>query len=183
MVFTEPVRDRGGPGWTRRAVLGAGSAAVAGVASGCAWFDTDPPPPPPDPLEPLLTATGILAARYAATIADHPELAGRLTPLHEAHLAHVTALVQLIGRPELASPSTGPGGWSPPLGSSPSPGAPAASPGAPAASPDDRLAELRDAELAAGEEASAACLAAPPERAAVLGSITAARATHAEVLR
>lgn len=176
MVFTEPVRDRGLPGWTRRAVLATGGVAMAGAAAGCAWFDSDPPPPPPDPLEPLLAGTRALVERYAAGIAAHPDLADRLAPVHEAHLAHVTALVQLIGRPELASPSTGPGGWSPPLGATP------ATP-EPSPSPEDLLAGLREAEAAAGEEATAACLAAPPDRAAVLGSITAARATHAEVLR
>ncbi|MPZ25649.1 MAG: hypothetical protein GEV12_04180 [Micromonosporaceae bacterium] len=158
---------------------------MAGAVSGCAWFDTDPPPPPPpDPLEPLLAATRALAARYAAALASHPELSDQLAPLHEAHLAHATALVELIGRPELASPTAGPGGWSPPLGGSPAgPGNGSPSPGGPDEPPEDLLAGLREAELTAREEATAACLAAPPERAAVLGSITAARATHAEVLR
>jgi hypothetical protein len=42
---------------------------------------------------------------------------------------------------------------------------------------------LRIAEKTARDEATAACLAAPADRTALLGSIVAARATHQEVLR
>jgi hypothetical protein len=146
--------------WTRRAVL-AGVVAL----SGCSWLDREPDePPPPDPLEPLLASTRALAARYQASVTAFPDLADRLQPVLANHRAHETALLELIGRPELASPSPGAGTWSPPLA-------------------EDVLGELRDAERAARDEAAQACLAASPERAAVLGSITAARATHAEVLR
>jgi hypothetical protein len=146
--------------WTRRAVL-AGVVAL----SGCSWLEREPDEPtPPDPLEPLLASTRALAARYQSALAAHPELADRLRALHENHRVHEAALLELIGRPELASPSPGAGTWSPPLG-------------------EDVLGELREAEQAAREEAAQACLAASPERTAVLGSITAARATHAEVLR
>jgi hypothetical protein len=170
------VRDRDRPGWTRRAMLGAaGGAAVAGAVAGCSWLGTDPPrPPPPDPLEPLLATTQALAARYQRVLATHPDLAGRLRPLHQAHLAHLEALLAVIGRPELATPAAGT--WAPPLDRTPGPGP--ASPAGPA----DPVAGLREAEWAARAEASQACLTAPPERAALLGSITAARATHAEVL-
>jgi hypothetical protein len=147
-----------------------GVAAAAGALSGCSWLGSDPPePPPPDPLEPLLSATRALRARYAAVLAAHPDLTGRLRPLDDAHAAHESALVDLIGRPELASPSTGTGSWAPPAGE--------------VADPDQALAMLRDAERDGQAEAAQACLSAPPERAALLGSITAARATHAEVLR
>jgi hypothetical protein len=159
MVFTGSVHG----GWSRRAVLGAGTVGAAGALSGCSWFTDDPPPPPPDPLEPLLAGTRLLASSYAAALAAHPGLADRLRPLHETHLAHETALVELIGRPELASaspPAVGP----PPI------------------DPDGALAALRDAERDGQDAASRACLSAPPERAALLGSIAAARATHAEVL-
>jgi hypothetical protein len=147
-------------------VLGAaGGVGAAGVLSGCSWLDRSDPPPPPDPLEPQLAATRALAARYDAALTAFPELAARLRPLHEAHLAHAAALLRVIGRPELASAS--PGNWTPPAGGT---------------EPADALAVLRDAEQAAQAEATAVCLAAPPERAALLGSIAAARATHAEVL-
>jgi hypothetical protein len=158
-VFTSAVRE----GWSRRAVLGAaGVIGAAGTLSGCSWFEDDPPPPP-DPLEPLLAATRVLAARYEAALAAHPELADRLRPLHEAHRAHESALVELIGRPELAS-------------ASPPPASPAP------ADPEETLAALRDAERDEQDQATRECLAAPAERAGLLGSIAAARATHREVL-
>jgi len=172
MVFTMAVRVGGGPGWTRRAVLAAGSAAVAGTAASCSWFGPEPPPPPPppDPLEPLLAGTRALIARYQQVLARHPDLTGRLEPLHRAHLAHEAALLAAIGRPELATPSAGAGSWSPPL-----------DPAVPA-EPAATLAGLRQAEQAAAQVAAEACLSAPPERAGLLGSVTAARATHAAVL-
>jgi hypothetical protein len=147
-----------------------GAAAAVGALSGCSWLGPEPPePPPPDPLEPLLATTRALLARYDAVLAAHPDLTGRLRPLYEAHAAHESALVDVIGRPELASPAAGAGSWAPPAGE--------------LAEPDQALAVLREAERDGQAEAAQACLAAPPERAALLGSITAARATHAEVLR
>jgi hypothetical protein len=169
MVFTMAVRS----GWSRRAVLrAAGSVSAVGVLSGCAWFDDEARIPPPDPLEPLLAATRALADRYRTVLASHADLADRLGPLRDAHAAHAAALLELIGRPELASPppDTGP--------ATPAGAGPTASPGEPA----DPLAALREAERAAQAEAAQACLSAPPRRAALLGSITAARATHVEVL-
>ena len=44
------------------------------------------------------------------------------------------------------------------------------------------LAALAEVERTAEHEARLACLSAPPGRTGLLGSITAARATHAEVL-
>ncbi|HEY8471376.1 MAG TPA: hypothetical protein VIL37_01930 [Natronosporangium sp.] len=153
-------------GWSRRAVLGiAGAVAAVGVLPGCSWLDREEPPPPPDPLEPLLAGTRRLAARYDAAIAAFPELTTRLQPLRETHRAHETALLQVIGRPELASPS--PGNWSAPAGG---------------ATPAAAVAALREAELAGQADATEACLVAPADRAPLLGSIVAARACHAEVL-
>ncbi|MDR7273385.1 twin-arginine translocation signal domain-containing protein [Catenuloplanes atrovinosus] len=159
---------------TRRRVL-AGSATLAGaaVASGaCSLFgDGDPPvpppPPPPDALEPLLAETRALAALYQAALTAHPNLADRLTPPLEAHTAHAAALTEIM---------------------SPTPSAPAstvasAAPTAATTSPaQETLAALRAAEQTGRETAATACATAPPERAALLGSIAAARATHAEVL-
>jgi hypothetical protein len=167
-----PAPDRAGPAgsarsrprrWSRRALLGAaGTVGAAGALAGCSWFD-DEPPPPPDPLEPLLASTRALAAWYDATLAAHPQLADQLRPPYEAHLAHETALLELIGRPELASASPPPAGTAP-------------------LEPEAALEALREAERDGQDEATQACLAAPPERAALLGSIAAARATHAAVL-
>jgi hypothetical protein len=180
MVFTVPVPRRG---WarelSRRELLAAALATGAGTAgalSGCSLLRPDPPPPP-DPLEPLLAGVRALAGRYATVIAAHPDLAGRLDPLARAHAAHAAALVELIGRPELATPAAGPGGsgpassagsgtWTPPVGDA-----------------DAALAALREAEREGRREAARACLAAPPERAGLVGSIAAARASHAEALR
>jgi hypothetical protein len=89
-----------------------------------------------------------------------PGLATRLTPLADDHRAHAAELARLIGT---TLPST------------------VAS--APAGAADDTVATLRAAEQAAQKSAVAACRAAPAERAALLGSIAASRATHAEALR
>lgn len=141
-----------------------GMVAGVGAVPACSLWDSDPPPPPPpDPLEPLLASTRELAGRYAQAIVDHPELAERLGSLHETHLAHEAALVAEIGRPELASA-----------------GAPTPQPSE--SSPKRAVSALRRAEREGREQAAAACLAADPTRAALLGSITAARRTHLEVL-
>jgi hypothetical protein len=156
--------------YSRRGVLRAATTVAGAVATvplaGCGLFDREEPEDP-DPLDPLLGATVRLGAEYDAAIASQPELAERLTPLRDAHKAHAKALAQVIGRPASRL--------------SPSPAGNAA--GSPAAGDAAAtLAQLRAAEKAGQDEAAAACLAAPPERAAVLGSITAARATHQEVL-
>ncbi len=152
-------------GLLRAALTGALASAVVPLA-GCGLLDRKDPEP--DPLDPLLAATVALAAKYDAAIAAQPDLAGRLTPLRDAHRAHAKALAGLIGRPESSlSPSpTAAGGTAP------------ATTGA-----EETLAELGKAEKSGQDEAAAACLAAPTERTALLGSITAARATHQEVLK
>jgi hypothetical protein len=153
-------------------VLGALASAVGAAAlGGCGVFDQDEPrPEPPDPLAPLLADTVGLVARYDAALAAHPDLAARLGPVRQAHAAHAAELARLIG-----APTPGP---------SPSGAAPAPATGSPGAPADARgtLAALRAAEVGGRRAAAAACLAAPPERAALLGSIAAARATHAEAL-
>jgi hypothetical protein len=170
MVFTVAVRNDGPTHWTRRVVLTAAAAGVAGSTTGCAWFESTPPqPPPPDPLEPMLAEARDLANRYARTVVVHPELVRLLEPLQATHHAHVAALLEVIDRPELATPSP-----------SASPAA-AESRGIPAAE-DEALSELRALEQEAQERAGQACLQAPAERAELLGSICAARASHVQVL-
>lgn len=173
MVFTVAVRERGR--WSRRAVLratgvgaaGLGTASAAGLLAGCSWFAPDPDPPPPDPLEPVLAATRGLIGRYQAATERHPGLAGVLAPVLAAHVAHAEALQEMIDRAESPSP---PGEWVPPPTPVP-------------AQEDEAVGSLREAERDAYDQAVAACLAAPPVRAARLGSICAARATHLEALR
>jgi hypothetical protein len=185
MVFTVPVRTVRGDGRPRRtvlrAVLSAGAAAVvagcAGVAAGCGLLGEDPPPPPPDPLAPLLAGTVALIGRYDTALAAHPDLAAGLDPVRRAHVAHAAELARLVGTPApgTATPPAPAAGTTTPPATPPATGSP----------PDARgtLAALRAAEQGGRRAAAEACLAAPPERAALLGSIAAARATHAEALR
>ncbi|MCX5070654.1 hypothetical protein OOJ91_32950 [Micromonospora lupini] len=175
MVFTCPVgigrttpRDQVS-GHTRRKLLRAGALLTLGGAAtsltGCDLFDRDDQPaPPPDPLRPMVDESLGLAAAYRATAAAQPELADRLGPIAETHTAHATELARVVG---VALPS-----------------APAADPSATTATePAAALAALRAREKTAQQSATAACAAAPAERAALLGSIAAARATHQEALK
>ncbi|WP_255657688.1 hypothetical protein [Actinoplanes sp. L3-i22] len=148
-------------GHTRRRVLGAGGA-LAGLVtlSGCGLFGDDPEPPKePDALAPLLAEALALASAYDRVILADQTLSARLTPLSQAHRAHAAELAKVIGT------------------TLPSAGAPSAPAGA------DTVAGLRKAELAGQKTAVAACKIAPAARAALVGSIAAARATHAEALR
>ncbi|WP_319458966.1 hypothetical protein [Micromonospora sp. RTP1Z1] len=151
-------------------MLRAGALVVVGGAAvpltGCDLFDrNDNKPPPPDPLEPLAAESAALAARHRAAIAADPGLADRLTPIADAHQAHADELRRVIGRP---APTGAPAGTPGPSG---------------AADPADPLNGLREAERAGRDNAAKACAAAPAERAAPLGSIAAARATHVEALK
>lgn len=151
-------------------------AAAAGAVAlypitGCGLFGDDEEkaqPPAPDPLAPLLAEALSLAGLHDAAIAAFPVLAGRLTPVAEAHREHAAALSKAINAPQ------------------PSPSAsadPSASPPPPGGDAKSTLAALRSAEQKGQKSAAQACQAAPAERAALLGSIAAARATHLEVVR
>ncbi|MDG4808414.1 hypothetical protein O7634_16820 [Micromonospora sp. WMMD1120] len=133
--------------------------------TGCDLFDRDDEPtPPPDPLRPMVDESLALVAAHRAAASAHPELADRLNPIAEAHSAHAAELARVLG---VAVPS-----------------APPATPtSAPATDPAAALAALRALEKTAQRSATAACAAAPAERAALLGSIVAARATHQEALK
>jgi hypothetical protein len=155
---------------SRRAVLTAalGSAvALAGAGACDSPQQTPAAKPAPDPLNPLYRDTAALLGRYEATIAAQPGLAERLGPLRDAHRAHLQALAREIGPGLESSPAvTG----SPPAGTGGEP--------VPAAS----IASLLGAEQEAAAAAKAACLSAPSYRAALLGTIAAARASHVAVL-
>lgn len=138
---------------------------AAAPLTGCDLFDRDDTPaPPPDPLRPVLDESLALAAAYRTSATTHPELADRLGPIADAHTAHAAELARVIG---VALPSASPAGPTTP----------------PAANPAGALAVLRALEKTAQQSATAACAAAPAERAALLGSIVAARATHQEALK
>jgi len=164
MVLTVAVVT-GDNGHTRRRILGVAAAAAAAVtAPGCGVFDDEPEPVRPDALQPVLDeALGLAAALDRAALAQ-PGLARRLTPLAGDHRAHLAELSRVIGKPV--------------------PPTPAASSGAPdTGDPAALLAQLRAAAQAAQRTAATACRQAPAERAALVGSIAACRATHAEALR
>jgi len=164
MVLTGAVR-MSVTGHSRRWVLaGAAVLGVAGLA-GCGLLDDEPKPPETtDPLQPLLDEALALAAAYDRAVVTQPGLATRLTPLADDHRAHAAELSRLIGK---SLPST-------------SAGASTTDPGAGAA---EAVADLRAAEQTAQRTAVAACTAASADRAALIGSIAACRATHAEALR
>ncbi|MFI6265972.1 hypothetical protein [Micromonospora sp. NPDC051006] len=144
------------------AVLALGGAAMP--LTGCDLFDRDGGPnPAADPLRPLLDEALTLAASYREAAGTHPDLADRLTPIAEAHQAHAAELARVIGVPL--------------------PSAVAAPSGPPSADPDTALAALVQRERAGRDAAVTACAAAPAERAALLGSVAAARATHLEALK
>jgi hypothetical protein len=158
-----------GTGHTRRGVLVvAASAAVAASTSGCSLFGQDPEPERPDALQPVLDEALALAAAFQQAALAAPDLAGRLTPLAADHRAHATELSRVIGR------------------SAPSPAELAgtsAAPTAPAGDAAALLRQLRTSVQAAQRTAGTACRQAPAARAALVGSIAACRATHAEALR
>jgi hypothetical protein len=169
MAWGKTTERDGAPGQSRRNVLRAGAllALVGGAVplTGCDLFDRgDDPGPVSDPLEPLAAESLDLAARHRAAVAADPGLADRLTPIADAHAAHAAELGRVIGRP-------------------PSSGSPAATSTAQAGDQAAVLAALREAEQRGRETAAKACAEAPAERAALVGSIAAARATHLEVLR
>jgi hypothetical protein len=164
--------------YSRRTVLRAALVGTVGTASTLALTGCDRSAPAQvrkiaDPLNPLYRDTAALLARHESIMTARPELAARLTPLRDAHREHLRALAREIG-PNLASPSP----------ASPSPAASAGGSVAAEAPADagSALAVLRDAEKAAAAAARAACLAGPSYRAALLGSIAAARASHVEAL-
>jgi hypothetical protein len=159
-------RPHAAPLTKRRGVLRATLLTVAAYPLvGCDLFESEPEPAAsPDALAPLLAGTLDLAARHEAAIAAYPELADRLTPVLTAHREHATELAKLTGA---TTPS--------PVASTPA--------ATPAGDAKATLAALRTAEQQGQKAAADACLTAPAERAALLGSISAARATHLEVVR
>jgi hypothetical protein len=105
----------------------------------------------------VLDASVTLTAAFDRVAAVQPASARRLGPLAADHRAHAAELARMIGT---------------------------AAPSAPAATPSAAtIQDLRTAVRAAWRTADAACRQAPPERAAMLGSIAACRASHIEALR
>jgi hypothetical protein len=158
-----------GSGHTRRRVLSgtAGVTLSAMTLAGCGLFggdDDDTKKKAADPLTPVLNESLTLAAAYDRALVAQPGLKSRLTSLAADHRAHATALAKAIGE---AVPSAAPG----------------ASSAAAAGDAAGLIAELRKSEQAAQKTAAAACKTTTAARAALVGSIAACRATHAEALR
>ncbi|MEE6261050.1 hypothetical protein [Plantactinospora sonchi] len=160
------------PGRSRREVLRT-SALVAlvgatGGLTGCGLFEGEPDrPPAADPLAPLMAGALDLAARYEAAIAAFPALTDRLRPIAEAHRAHAAELARVTG----ATLPTATAAASP------------AAVGGTGNNDDEVRRDLRKAEQEGRDAAKKACAEAPANRAALVGSIAAARATHLEVVR
>jgi hypothetical protein len=158
------------PRLTSRRALLRGALAVAGAGlispalAACGLFGHSTADSPPTPaLEGLLAHTVALGHQYDTTITAVPALAELLTPLRDAHRAHADAIAAAIGRPV------------------PSP-APSDATTVPT-DPQAARSALATAEKTAQAESLAACLSANDRLAPLLGSITAARAAHQEVLQ
>ena len=187
MPFPLPPRTPSGP--RRRSLLA--SAAGALVLAGCSA---------PDPESASDTTGGspsaadrararaardseTLAARYAAVIAAHPPLAGRLRPLHAEVVRHAEAFGGGHGTSASASASE-PASASASGSASASASASASVSGSPAVPvrEKDALAELAAAERALADERTKALVQAPGELARLLASVAAAGAAHAFLL-
>jgi hypothetical protein len=144
----------------RRALLRAvvGAAVVAPALAACDLFQPDPPPPP-DSLSEFYLETLALAALYET---DQRPL---VAPIRDAHKAHASALAAIM--------------YPPPASAGPVP--PSAQPSA--ATATATATNVREAEQKAWQKAVDLCVAAPAERATLLGEIAVARACHLEVLR
>jgi hypothetical protein len=122
-------------------------------------------------MQPVLDEARALAARYDQLALTKPDLSARLTPLGDDHKAHIAELSRLIEPAAAQSASAGA-----------SAGA-SASASAGAAAVESSLPQLRRAEQTAQRTAVTMARTAEPDRAALLASIAACRATHVEALR
>ncbi|MFE0650698.1 hypothetical protein ACFVZH_19120 [Streptomyces sp. NPDC059534] len=204
----------------RRALLVAGAAAGAAALTGCTTSsDSGTRRPSAAELEAervaraeaalrlrsATTARGLLE-RYDATLAAHPALAPRLTPLRHSAAAHTKALAEggttVAPAAAPATPSASPASpTASPTAPPASPAATASPTGAPSATapatgspvvkppvaavPADPKAALKQLAAAAREASdrhTAALLTAPPEYARLLASVAAAGAAHAYLL-
>lgn len=143
---------------TRRELLSA-TLLCGGAAVGCSAAPQQTGSRPTDPQVADLTAERALLATYDATLRAHPTLGPQIRPIRAEHAAHATALQKALG----ADPTT------------------AAAPTVPA-QPTAALQALLAAERTAAVGRSRSCVLADVSRAALLGSIAASEAGHAELL-
>jgi peptidoglycan/LPS O-acetylase OafA/YrhL len=138
---------------TQRRALLRAVVGAAVLAPALAACDLFQPDPPPPP-DPL---TGFYLDTLALAALYETDSRPLVAPIRDAHKAHAAALAAIMYPPPAA-----------------------ASPVAPSGTPP---ANVREAEQEAWQKAVDTCLAAPAERATLLGEIAAARACHLEVLR
>jgi hypothetical protein len=147
---------------TRRALLGTGLVVAAG-GIGAAVAGLQPrrrppaPPAPPQQLSDALAREQSLVAGLDAALPTRPEL----QQVRDDHVAHAAALRQAVARYPAAASSPSSAGRRPAV---------------------DTTAQLRAAELTAAKAAAAESAALAGADAALLASISASEATHAELL-
>ena len=148
---------------TRRALLGAGVVVAAGGV-GAALAGLRPrrrppvPPAPPGQLSGALAREQSLVAHLDAVLPARPEL----RQVRDDHAAHAAALRQAIARYPAPAPSDISSAGPPPVAGT--------------------TTQLRAAELAAAQAAAAESATLAGVDAALLASISASEATHAELL-
>ncbi|MFH8365273.1 hypothetical protein [Streptomyces sp. NPDC018031] len=181
MPLTTYQRDPDGPR-RRDLMLAGGAAGAVALLAGCS--DASGPRTDgagrPSALDRLRVRarreSTALLARYDATIAAHPPLAGRLRPLREETARHLAAFTDGGGP---AAPSPGTAGASPPAAS----GSPAPRRTQPVPErPEEALAALARAERETADARTAALAGAPGEFARLLASVAACGAAHAYLL-
>jgi hypothetical protein len=171
MVFTVAVP----PKFERRRLLRAaaalaGASGVGGLLAGCDLSGLvgggEPRPMPAvdrDALRSVAADALGLATRYDAAIGQHADQASRLRAIRDAHRAHADAVNRS-------------------LASEAQPTAAQAASAAASGPSGTGLADLAAAERAAAERATAVCLQVQTYHAPLIGTIAAARASHAEAL-
>jgi len=181
---------------SRRSVVGvAAVGAVSGCSGGGSGRSADgAQEPAPGTVERALAARDSLAllGQYDATLAAHPQLAGRLAPLRAQVAQHVTAFGGRLPAPTAAAggpgTSTAPPTTRPARDASPGTAAPpAATPSAAPTSSDfpgpaASLAALAATERRLADRRAAALLTVPGELARLMASVAAAGAAHVVLL-
>jgi hypothetical protein len=160
-------------GTSRRWFLAGGAAALVGAGAGVAagfWTNDTPParrPAPPQVLVAAAAAERALLADLDATTGGTPAVRSVIRQVRADHAAHLGALLGLLAT------------YPAPAGDRPSAALGSAS--APPGAPRTRAA-LRDAERRAAAAAAARADRLTGGHAALLASIAAAEATHADLL-
>jgi hypothetical protein len=173
---------------TRRALLASGPALIVGGAAGVAFqisgspIDGTPvqPAPPPELVAAAASESGLLSAIDGA-LAHDPSLRTLLAGVRADHVAHQAVLRAALGAYASAASASTAANTSPSASLAPTQPVPAPQP---APKPPTQLTrtQLRALELKAAAAASRYARALSGPDAAVLASISACEASHAELL-